>query len=64
MDSMQKDNLKVEIYDTDTEMGQAAAVFAASKLIKAIKENGKANLILATGASQFKFYRLLKKIKN
>ena len=64
MDSMQKDNLKVEIYDTDTEMGQAAAVFAASKLIKAIKENGKANLILATGASQFKFLQAFKENKE
>jgi len=41
-------------------MGTAAAQFVAKKLISTINENGTANLILATGASQFSFLEALK----
>jgi glucosamine-6-phosphate deaminase len=41
------------IYKTKQEMGAAAAPHAADAIRKAIKEKGKANIILATGTSQF-----------
>jgi glucosamine-6-phosphate deaminase len=50
-----KDNLNVKIFTTKDEMGKAAAVYVADKLNKALAEKGFANLILATGASQFQF---------
>jgi glucosamine-6-phosphate deaminase len=56
----QKDLLKVKIYEETQQMGHAAADFVAEKLDEAIQQNGKANLILATGASQFSFLDALK----
>ena len=40
-------------------MGIAAADYVAGKLQAAISEKGAANLILATGASQFSFFEAL-----
>lgn len=57
---LQRDNLKVDIYKDEKLMGQAAADFTASRLGKAIAERGAANLILATGTSQFAFLEVLK----
>jgi len=54
------DNLQVSIFEKTTDMGDAAANFVADKLNAAIQSNGKANLILATGASQFSFLEALK----
>jgi glucosamine-6-phosphate deaminase len=45
--------MKTEILKTKAELGKAAAVNAASYIKKAIAAKGKANIILATGASQF-----------
>lgn len=45
--------MQVEILPTPDEMGVAAAQHAAAVLRKALKERGEANLIVATGASQF-----------
>lgn len=53
------DNLKVAIYEQPTAMGKAAADFVQKKLTEAIAKKGSANLILATGASQFKFLEAL-----
>lgn len=39
--------------------GDVAARYGASLICKAIRENGKANVILATGASQFEMLRTL-----
>jgi glucosamine-6-phosphate deaminase len=50
-----KDKLQVNIYEDKSQMGSAAANFVAENLRKAIKNNGSATLILATGASQFSF---------
>jgi len=44
--------MKIEIYNTVNELGKAAAKYAAQLLRKTIEANG-ANIILATGASQF-----------
>lgn len=55
-----KDLLNVRIFETSGEMGQAAAEFVEQKLNDAIQKKGSANLILATGASQFGFLEALK----
>jgi glucosamine-6-phosphate deaminase len=51
----QKENLKVKIFENANLMGKAAAISVAEKLNTAVAEKGFANLILATGASQFQF---------
>jgi glucosamine-6-phosphate deaminase len=47
------------IYKTKREMGAAAADAAAWAIKKAIEEHGRANIILATGASQFEMLKNL-----
>lgn len=47
------------IYTTSAEMGAAAARAASEAISRAIKETGQANLILATGASQFEMLQNL-----
>ncbi len=53
------ENLAIKIYGETKAMGKAAANNVAEKLKKAIDERGGANLILATGASQFSFLEAL-----
>lgn len=60
MNTIDIDNLKVSIYENIELMGEAAADFATDKINAAIEERGLANLILATGASQFSFLKALK----
>ncbi len=60
--TLKVDNLDIAIYETTVEMGKAAADFVQKKLSEAIAEKGSANLILATGASQFKFLEALKEM--
>ena len=55
------DNLEVFIFEEIIDMGNAAASFVEKKLIEAIDLKGEANLILATGSSQFTFLKALKK---
>jgi glucosamine-6-phosphate deaminase len=50
-----KDKIKVKVFETTDQMGQAAALFVAGTLSDTIAAKGSANLILATGASQFSF---------
>jgi glucosamine-6-phosphate deaminase len=47
------------IYKTKQEMGAAAATAAARAIEKAIEKQGRANIILATGASQFEMLKNL-----
>jgi glucosamine-6-phosphate deaminase len=47
--------LKLEVFDTKTELGQAAARDAATIINQAINERSAAYVIAATGASQFEF---------
>lgn len=54
------DKLKVAIYDDSISLGKASADFVEEKLTESIDQNGAANLILATGASQFSFLEALK----
>jgi glucosamine-6-phosphate deaminase len=63
MKEFKKDNLVVRIFETPIELGVAAADLAAGLLKKAIAEKGFANLILATGASQFLFLENLQKME-
>ena len=49
------DCLNVAIYDSDQSMGVAAARLVTRRLQETIAAKGGANLILATGASQFTF---------
>lgn len=57
-----KDKLNIRVYNTDAEMGGAAAEFVSRQLQTIIKEKGGANLILATGTSQFSFLNAFKNI--
>jgi glucosamine-6-phosphate deaminase len=60
MNTIDIDNLKVSVYENIDKMGEAAADFAAAKINAAIVQKGQANIILATGASQFSFLKALK----
>src|SRR4030042_42419 len=59
--SFQIDKLHVRVYNDKAEMGDASADFVSWHLLEAIKKNGLANMILATGTSQFPFLEALKK---
>lgn len=47
--------MKVEVFDSKHEMGEAAAREAAEIIRKAIAARGSARVVAATGASQFEF---------
>jgi glucosamine-6-phosphate deaminase len=47
--------LQIKILDNKKALGQAAAEHAAKSLRDAIRENGAARIVAATGASQFEF---------
>jgi glucosamine-6-phosphate deaminase len=57
--SLKRDQLRVQIFQSNKEMGQASAEFVEKRLEEAIQQKGSANLILATGASQFSFLEAL-----
>ena len=59
--SFQIEKLQVRIFSDKAEMGDASSDFVTSHLLEAIKKNGHANLILATGTSQYPFLEALKK---
>jgi glucosamine-6-phosphate deaminase len=61
--SFKQENLLVQLYNDESEMGAAAAGFVAGNLARAISRQGSANLILATGTSQFSFLDALKKLE-
>jgi len=52
------------IFDTKNEMGTAAAAAGAAVIRKAIAEKGRANIIVATGASQFEMLSSLTKAEG
>jgi glucosamine-6-phosphate deaminase len=51
--------MKTEVYNTSRELGIAAAKNAARLIHNAIETNGAANIILATGTSQFETLKQL-----
>lgn len=61
MKEINKNQLNVKIFENKDKMGKAAAISVAEKLNEAVTEKGFANLILATGASQFQFLEHLQK---
>lgn len=48
--------MKIKVYENPHEVGKASAEQAAEIVNKAIKENGRARIVLSTGASQFDFF--------
>jgi len=60
MKNFKKGNLDITVYQNPEKMGVAAAEFVTKKLQEAVDKKGNANLILATGASQFTFLDALK----
>ncbi|MDD4776708.1 MAG: glucosamine-6-phosphate deaminase [Fermentimonas sp.] len=60
---LQKDNLLVRIFPDETSAGKGSAEFVAMHLKDAIQAKGHANLILATGASQFAFIEAIKTLQ-
>jgi glucosamine-6-phosphate deaminase len=54
-------SLKIQIYDTSRELGKASADMVISRLEEVIREDGHANLLLATGASQLEFLKAFRK---
>jgi glucosamine-6-phosphate deaminase len=58
--SLKIDQLPIEVYATEAEMGAAAAAEARRVINAAIAERGAANVILATGNSQLAFLRALR----
>ncbi len=55
-----KEALKVKVFASEKEMGAMAAEFVWKKLKDVLEKKGYANMILATGASQFTFLDALK----
>jgi len=51
--------MKKIIFDNKSEMAAAAAQYAANSIKSALESNGAANIILATGASQFEMLSAL-----
>ncbi|NLI72745.1 MAG: glucosamine-6-phosphate deaminase [Bacteroidales bacterium] len=54
--------LIAKVYSNEASAGKASAEFVAEHINEAIKTQGHANLILATGASQFAFLDAIKKL--
>lgn len=56
------DTLVIQIYEAAEMMGEAAAEYVAQQVQSVLNEKGHANLMLATGASQFTFLNAFKSI--
>ncbi len=54
-----REKLRVEVYATEPEVGEAAAQLVEQRLQATITERRSANLILATGTSQLSFLKVL-----
>jgi len=51
--------MEITIYQTAAELGKAAGTATAALIREEIKKNGRANIILATGTSQFETLKQL-----
>lgn len=58
---MQVEKLEIKLHSSEQEAGEAAAQFVEGKIKEAIDFKGFANVILATGTSQFSLIEALKK---
>lgn len=54
------DDLRTSIYQTNDELGQAAAIKATDIIERAIRKTGEANIIIATGNSQLTFLKSMR----
>lgn len=62
MKQTQIDQLTVNVYDDKKNLGEAAAGRVTGRLEQVLRERGHANLLLATGASQFEFLEAFRQI--
>lgn len=60
--SFQADQLRVSVFPSAAEMGKAAAANTAAIVRDALRRNGSARVIFATGNSQFPFVEALRQI--
>ena len=51
--------MNIQVFDNKEEMGRAAAEYGAESIRNKIQDSGSANIILATGASQFEMLSAL-----
>jgi glucosamine-6-phosphate deaminase len=58
------DSLPVAVYESNKEMGMAAALDAREIINAAIADRGEANIILATGNSQLSFLQVLRDLEG
>jgi glucosamine-6-phosphate deaminase len=58
------DQLQVAVYESNQDMGLAAALDAREVINEAIADRGEANIILATGNSQLKFLHALRDLEG
>ncbi len=49
--------MKLEILSSPEQLGEAAAQYAAELINRSVRDQGKARIILSTGASQFEFFK-------
>jgi len=56
--------MKIHIHDTKEESGAAAAAEGAQRIRETLSEKGSANIIVATGASQFEMLKALVEEKD
>ena len=56
--------MKVIIKEDKVEVGKEAASIAYDTIAKAIEKKGEANIIAATGASQFEFFESLTSMRD
>lgn len=62
IDQWQK--LPVKVYESNEDMGAAAALDAKAIINEAIEKNGQANIIIATGNSQLSFLKALREVTD
>jgi glucosamine-6-phosphate deaminase len=58
------DSLPVAVYESNDEMGMAAALDAREVINEAVADRGEANIILATGNSQLSFLHVLRDLEG
>ncbi|MGA7927374.1 MAG: glucosamine-6-phosphate deaminase, partial [Candidatus Sulfotelmatobacter sp.] len=49
----------IKVFEGKKDLGRAAAEQAASSILSAIRESGRARIITATGTAQFEFLEVL-----
>ena len=57
--TLTRNKMEIRLYKTAAELGKAAGTATATSIREAIKKNGTANIILATGTSQFEVLKQL-----